>query len=294
MYFYTPEQRHLFAQPGSVVAGRYRTSRLIGHTQLGTLLAAEDTQSARRVHLEFMVCASPLDARALASMRLAAACTCAHPSEHVARIYGVEEEPHLGLFLVREALEGELLQERIRREGSLPFDEVHSIVEQILAALVDSHGMKMADIRLTPAMVFLESPGAGARVKLLDWGLPPFMPSENLTTVGGGGSSACFHLLPRDRFSRGSPSRKPATYDVYACAAIGFHALTGGFHVRGTDMLTILTWSMENDAMTLSDVMGVRFDPRIEAYMARALSRDPDARFGTATEALSAWRALRP
>jgi eukaryotic-like serine/threonine-protein kinase len=49
----------------------------------------------------------------------------------------------------------------------------------------------------------------------------------------------------------------------------------------------------KTNARKLSDAMGWSIDPRLEAFVARGLSRDPSQRFPTALDALDAWRELR-
>jgi hypothetical protein len=50
----------------------------------------------------------------------------------------------------------------------------------------------------------------------------------------------------------------------------------------------------KSEPRTLAAVMRDPVDPRLEAFIARGLARNPDERFQSALDALNAWRQLRP
>jgi len=87
-----------------------------------------------------------------------------HPN--IAQIYGLEESDNMRC-IVMELVEGETLQERLKR-GPIPLDEALPIAKQIAEALEAAHESGLVHRDLKPANIKLTSDG---RVKVLDFGL---------------------------------------------------------------------------------------------------------------------------
>jgi len=145
----------------------YRIVERIGEAGTGEVYRARDTRIDREVALKALP--DPLasdperlsrfvrDARILASLN--------HP--HIGAIYGIEDSPRGGRFLVQELVEGETLAERLRR-GPLPLVESLRICGRIADALEAAHRAGVAHRDLKPGKVMLSRRGA---VKVLDFGL---------------------------------------------------------------------------------------------------------------------------
>src|SRR5262249_11558753 len=88
--------------------------------------------------------------------------------DHVVTIYQVGEDRGVP-FLAMELLEGEALEERLRREGRLPVAEVLRLGREIAEGLAAAHERGLTPRDIKPANVWLE--GARGRAKLLDFGL---------------------------------------------------------------------------------------------------------------------------
>jgi len=58
--------------------------------------------------------------------------------------------------------------------------------------------------------------------------------------------------------------------------------------------VVMMELKLRQNPLTLADALGAPVDPRLEAFIARGLAREPDTRFQTAHEALAVWRTLRP
>jgi eukaryotic-like serine/threonine-protein kinase len=171
--------------PGDVLCGRFRILRAVGEGGMGHVFEAYDSELAVRVALKIIRPEIASNPEALTrfrqEVRLARRIT--HPN--VCRTFDIERETRVVgpvsnakqevVFLTMEFLDGETLDSRIKRNGSLPLDEALHVARQIADALTAAHAigivhrdMKPANIMLVPA----ESSGSHAfRAVITDFGL---------------------------------------------------------------------------------------------------------------------------
>ncbi len=136
--------------------GDFRLLRLLGHGGMGAVFLAEDMRLQRQVALKLLrgkVALHPdgkerflREARAAANVR----------HENVVTIYQVGEEQGV-LFLAQEFLQGETLDDRLKREGQLPIPEAVTIAGQIAMGLAAAHERGLIHRDIKPANVWLES-----------------------------------------------------------------------------------------------------------------------------------------
>src|SRR2546430_13001870 len=131
--------------------GSYAVLSLIGRGGMGEVYRARDTQLQRDVALKLLpdVFASDPErlARLLREAQLLA--TLNHPN--IAHIYGLEGA-HASKCIVMELVEGETLEERLRR-GPIPADQALLIAKQIVEALAAAHDKGIIHRDLKPANV---------------------------------------------------------------------------------------------------------------------------------------------
>ncbi|MEJ7729355.1 MAG: serine/threonine-protein kinase [Polyangiaceae bacterium] len=280
--------------PGTVVANRYRISRQLGRGGMGEVFAAENIRTGRPVAVKLLRSDSKAKSSAVARFRREARAAGSINSDHVTQVLDVEEDSEHGICLVFELLEGESLIDRLKRTGPIPFDELHSIIEQVWIGLADAHKAGIIHRDLKPSNVFLERrPDGMVRVKILDFGiskLPKEMGGETLTEMGQ--SLGTFSFMPPEQIGKAKTVDQRA--DIYACGTLIYQALSGQLPYAARNILVMVEMKAKTDARKLADAMGNTIDPRLEAFLAHTLARDPMQRFQNATEALAVWRELRP
>jgi serine/threonine-protein kinase len=260
---------------------------------MGEVFAAENIRTGRPVAVKLLRSESKAKSSAVARFRREAKAAGAINSDHVTEILDVEEDPEHGIVLVFELLEGESLIERLKRTGPIPFDELYVIVEQVWIGLADAHKVGIIHRDLKPSNVFLERrPDGQTRVKILDFGiskLPKEMGGETLTEMGQ--SLGTFSFMPPEQIGKAKTVDHRA--DIYASATLIYQALSGQLPYAARNILVMVEMKNKMDPRKLSDALGDSVDPRLEAFLSRALARDPDERFQNALEALTAWRELK-
>jgi serine/threonine protein kinase len=134
-------------------------------------------------------------------------------------------------YLIMELLEGESLEEKMRRDGQVPAADAVVILEQVLSALSAAHQAGIVHRDLKPANVFLVKEGQQFYVKLLDFGLAR-RTQQNVTRIAGTPD----YISPEH--ARGRPAGPPA--DLYAFGVLCFHMLTGQLPFVGNTPMEVM------------------------------------------------------
>ncbi|MGH7294933.1 MAG: serine/threonine-protein kinase, partial [Polyangiaceae bacterium] len=211
-------------------------------------------------------------------------------SPHVSRLlgYGWESDQP---FLVLEKLEGETLADALRREIRLGGGRLVDLVEQLLIGVRDCHRAHVIHRDIKPANIFLERrpDAAESVVKLIDFGVARL----NEITSAGTSLTSTHHLIG----SMGYMAPEQLEYakgvgptaDLYAVGVVIFRCVTGRLPFIGRSFEALTRLKTETTAPTLSSLPGVLPGELLDAFVARALSRDPEERFASATEMLEEW-----
>ncbi|XYH96722.1 serine/threonine protein kinase [Sorangium sp. So ce1128] len=281
-------------EAGTVVANRYRIIRQLGRGGMGEVFAAENIRTGRQVAIKLLRADSKAKSSAVERFRREARAAGSINSDHVTEILDVEEDPEHGIVLVFELLEGESLIDRLKRTGPIGFEELHPIIEQVWMGLADAHRAGIIHRDLKPSNVYLEArPDGSTRVKILDFGiskLPKEMGGETLTEMGQ--SLGTFSFMPPEQIGKAKTVDHRA--DIYACATMIYQSMSGQLPYQARNLLIMVEMKQKTDARRLAEAMDGPVDPRLEAFLAKGLAREPADRFHSALEGLTAWRELRP
>ena len=157
----------------------YRITDKIGQGGMGEVYRATDTKLNRDVALKLLpdLFGKDPDRMARFSREAQVLASLNHPN--IASIHGLEESGGKRA-LVMELVEGETLQERLKR-GPIPLEEALTIAKQIAEALEEAHEHGIIHRDLKPANVKVTPKGT---VKVLDFGLAKALEGE-----AGAGSS---------------------------------------------------------------------------------------------------------
>jgi eukaryotic-like serine/threonine-protein kinase len=134
-------------------------------------------------------------------------------------------------YLIMELLEGESLEQRMAREGTVPVGDASVILEEVLSALAAAHKAGIVHRDLKPANVFLVREGNRLYAKLLDFGLAR-RSLQAVTRIAGTPD----YISPEH--ARGRPAGPPA--DLYAFGVLCFHMLTGQLPFTGTTPMEVM------------------------------------------------------
>ena len=265
-----------------VQVGAFRIERKLGGGAFKAVYAAINEGQAANGWPEVVALCVPRqqddEARRLLEKECEIMATLVHPN--IVGIHGIGEDGDT-FFAVTELVEGETLQEMLRRRGPLPFDETLAIIRQIGAALDFAHAALAIHRDIKPANVMIRPDGT---VKVLDFGLARLMAHSQyraMTTVGTVG-----YMAP-EQFE----GRTGLNTDLWALGLTCYQLLTNThpfpFADEGSLMRAILY-----EAPDLSPVEHGDFDPRLTGIFRKILAKDPEKRYRRASEFVADLEAV--
>lgn len=228
-----------YLNPGTVLfSGRYKVGHVVGAGGFGVTYAAWDTELMRRVAIkEYMPgefstrmkgCTALTVYGGEKKQQFESGMLKFHDeSERLAKftevpgivqIYDCFYENNTA-YIVTELLQGETLDERIKREGKIPVSEAIDIMIPILDALTEVHKESIIHRDIAPNNIYLTSDG---KVKLLDFGA---------ARTATGSHSKSLTVLYKEGFTAEEQYQSNGTQgpwtDVYSAAATLYKAITG-------------------------------------------------------------------
>lgn len=220
-------------------------------------------------------------------------------SEHIATVITAGVEGALP-WLAMELLDGETLTQRVTRAG--PFDPAtaREFFAQLGHALVEAHRAGVAHRDLKPDNIFIaRSQRAGAQytVKVLDFGIAKVSDAMSRTTTSMSFGTPLW-MAPEQMFpgAAGFPS------DVWALGLVAFYVLTGRVYWRAGNAVALDTGALARERLSprlepassrARELLGHDPLPRgFDAWFARCVVTDPQARHGSMVEALAGLDAM--
>ncbi len=210
------------------------------------------------------------------------------------------------VFLVMELLEGETLDQRLRRTNVLTPIETFFAIERLCDVLAAAHEKGIVHRDLKPANVFVTRDG---RIKLLDFGLARVRDAAaraDLVGTRDGTVLGTAAYLPPEQ-ARGRSAEIDGRTDLWALGAMGFTLLSGQIvHASGTAMERILAAAskparsvrtvapaLPDDAVAVID-RALAFDKADRYPDARAMQSDARAVFERLARGAAPSAAARP
>src|SRR5207244_5650933 len=142
--------------------------KVIGLRGLGIVFQAEDPHLKRQVALKALRPSMAVSASARERFIREAQLTAKLEHDHIVEIHEAGEDRGV-LFLAMQLLQVESLEQRLKRETTLPVPEVIRISREIAEGLAAAHEHGLVHQDLRPATIWLET--FRGRVKILDFGL---------------------------------------------------------------------------------------------------------------------------
>ena len=250
--------------------GRYELLRLLGVGGMGSVYLAEDSALQRQVALKIpnRSLDKPALHRFLEEARSAAKIN--HPN--VCSLYDIGCEQNRP-YLTMEYIEGSSLDQFVAPDKPMAPLTAAKIVIKIAAGLHAAHSRGVIHRDLKPANILMRD---RAQPVITDFGLA----YRNDTSVSGQrpgkilGSPA--YMAPEQ--VRGDLTRIDETTDVYGLGTILYELITGRRPFDG-QVPVIYSQVLTEKPPTPSDVVS-GIDPRLDEICLRALSKNPDDRFG--------------
>ena len=191
------------------------------------------------------------------------------------------------VFLVMELLEGETLEDRRERCGSLPVHEVLSLADRLLDVLAVAHEKGVVHRDIKPENIFLTREGT---VKVLDFGIARIRELQasrlTLTSAGAIGTPA---FMPPEQ-ARGRWDEVGPQSDIWAVGATMYTLLAGQLVHHAETVNELMLAAMTKPAPPIASIVPNIPQP-VAALIDRALAYDSKARWPNARVMQNALRA---
>jgi serine/threonine-protein kinase len=274
---------------GRVLGGKFRLRSYIGAGSSGTVYQADQVALGRTVAVKILNPDLASDARlvgrfhdeALAASRLN------HPNTVSVIDYGQAEDGLL--YIVMEFLRGVTLTRIIEEESPLSVERMVDLAGQILSCLEDAHeaGVVHADLK-SDNIVVEHRRGGWYLVKVVDFGIARIMgaprSNDDERTICG-----TPEYMSPEIISGHDPT---VASDLYSVGVILYEMVTGQTPFVGGSAIEVLTRHIREEPVRPSVRRPDRpINEKLEKAILRALSKQPQDRFATATEFRAALEA---
>ena len=260
---------------GTLLAGRYHLSHMLGHGGMGTVYAAHDDDLDEDIALKVLHTDLARDEefrrRLKAEVRLAR--RVSHPNVCRVHDFGVDDEI---VFVTMELVRGHTLRERIAENGvaharPLELAQIVDLLVQIGSALSTAHRAGVIHHDVKPDNIIVST----GRCVLTDFGVASLaVDSSQRGIVGTPG-----YLAPE--VLRGEPTDQRV--DIYSVACMAYELIVGEtpFRERTLDDAMKLAQTRP-DVPPLPDAFGTpALRSALDRVLARGLASDPNLRAPT-------------
>ena len=273
--------------------GHYVVLEELGSGGMGDVYAAEDTRLNRRVALKFLRpdIAGTHGSRARFLREARAAAALNHPN--IVHLYSVEETDDLA-FITMELVQGRSLRQLLADGTGLPLAKTISFAAQMADALVCAHAAGIVHRDLKPGNVMIAD---ADRVKILDFGVAKVLEpistrgSDSTTTEegtsGGRAVGTAGYMSPEQALGRPIDARA----DLFALGVVLFEMATGRAPFQGQTIAAIFDHLLNRPQPSLL-TLNATLPRSLEVIIDKALEKDPDRRYRSASEFLRDLRAM--
>ena len=268
-------------QPGQML-GPYRIINQIGEGGMATVYKAYQPSMDRNVAIKVLPSqlagSSEFTQRFQQEARIIA--RLEHP--HILPVFDYGETDGVTYFVMRY-LDAGTLREKMEAGRPLPLDEIDHLFTQLADALRYAHSNGIIHRDLKPSNALIDAQG---NLFLTDFGIAKLLESASprLTQTDAIMGTPAY-ISPEQAMAIQVDQRS----DIYSLGIILYEMVTGRVpYIAETPLAVIL--KHVSDPLPLPSTVKADIPEAIEKVVLKALAKNPDDRFATVAEFLSAWK----
>jgi len=262
-----PEER-----VGTVVAGRYRLTALLGEGGMGAVYAAVHEWTSRPVALKFSSPSLAQDEEATHRFlqEARAAARLDHPN--VVDVLDMGRSEDGAVFLVLEQLDGEDLERHLTRAGRLSVEDSLELLLPVMDALAEAHALGIVHRDIKPSNIFLAHQRGAMVAKVLDFGIARMRGNAaSVQTQSGKLLGTPYYMAPEQVKAE---QNVDAAADIWAIGVVLYRCLSGRLPVSGGNSAEVMMSVVTKPRPKLSSV-APDVPPALAHSVDIALERDP-------------------
>ena len=212
-------------QPGTLIGGKYRLDRLLGQGGMGSVFAAENMLTGKRVAIKCMNAEIATNAEASNRFLREAKASARIRHPNVVDVYDVLQVDG-SFYLIMELLEGESLAEFLTREA-IPLPRLLKLLLGAMRGVVAAHREGVIHRDVKPENIFLAREGDDAQVvpKVLDFGISKIQDTQEIALTAPGSALGTVLYMATEQLV--GAANVDARADVYAFGVILYQVITG-------------------------------------------------------------------
>jgi eukaryotic-like serine/threonine-protein kinase len=266
------------------IGGRYRLDRRLGAGGMSTVFLALDTVLERQVAVKLLaehladdeVFVMRFRHEALAAARLQ------HPN--IVQVFDSgKDEPSHRHYIVMEYVDGPSCSDLLREHGQLGIEDTVRIVVEACHGLDYAHRAGVVHRDVKPGNLLISNE-TGA-VKLADFGIAKAAEQTRVTQVGSVLGTAAYLSPEQAQGQEAGPAS-----DIYSLGVCAYQLLTGRLPYEYSS-LTELALKQQNEGFEPIRHFRREVPPELDRAIQLCLSRDPEARYGSALQLAEALEA---
>ncbi|EFG79762.1 kinase domain protein [Mycobacterium parascrofulaceum ATCC BAA-614] len=260
---------------GTIIAG-YRIEGVLGSGGMGTVYLARHRTLPRSDALKILSAELSVDRqfRVRFTREADLAATLNHPN--IVRVYDRGEADDGHLWIAMEYVEGTAANDLDR--ANLTPTRIVRIITDVAAALDYAHSRRVLHRDIKPGNFLISAPGSDhERLLLADFGIARALDEATTLTATGSMVGTAAYAAPETIEGRPADHRS----DIYSLGCALFRLLTSHTPYEDNSLSAMLAGHLMRPVPRPTDV-NPALPPAINDVIARALAKDPAARFQTA------------
>jgi serine/threonine-protein kinase len=260
--------------------GEFEIRRELGRGGMAIVFLAHDISLRRKVAIKLMSPGLLTNDEMVRKFREEAVMVAHMNHPNIITIHAVRNVDDLHFFIMK-FVEGESLDHALRDTGPMPYALARGILYQVGSALAYAHRRGVIHRDVKPANILIDVDGDAI---VTDFGIAKVVDSDTQTKTGSVVGTPAY-MSPEQCYAM------PATWasDQYSLGVVAYEMIAGAAPFTGPSFVVMKAHADE----PVPPITDIRPDcpPELEAAVMRMLAKNPDDRFPSIAQALTALGA---